>query len=115
MSTSPYAEPYEPPPYPYDLLDELRATAIERFGAAIDCSIGTPLDPPPAAVIEALATSDAERGYPPSIGTAAFRQAAADWLARLVSVSIDPGTQIGAVVGTKEFVAAAPHLSLIHI
>ena len=44
----PYLEPYEPPPYPYDLLDELRAVAAERFGAAIDCSIGAPVDPPPA-------------------------------------------------------------------
>ena len=44
----PYLTPYEPPPYPYDLLDEVRAVARERFGGAIDCSIGAPIDPPPA-------------------------------------------------------------------
>ena len=38
--THPYETPYVPPPYPYDLLDELRAAAVERFGASIDCSIG---------------------------------------------------------------------------
>ena len=105
----PYREPYEPPPYPYDLLDELRAVAAERFGAAIDCSIGAPVDPPPASVIDALSTSNAERGYPPSIGTPAYREAAAQWMQRIVGVSVDPATQIGAAVGTKEFVASTPH------
>lgn len=105
----PYLEPYEPPPYPYDLLDELRAVAAERFGAAIDCSIGAPVDPPPASVIKALSTSNAERGYPPSIGTPAYRKAAAQWMQRIVGVSVDPATQIGAAVGTKEFVASTPH------
>ena len=105
----PYQQPYDPPPYPYDLLDEIRAVAVDRFGAAIDCSIGAPVDPPPAAVIEALSTSNAERGYPPAIGTLAYRQAAARWMERIVGVTIDPATQIGAAVGTKEFVAMAPH------
>ncbi|MEM9467339.1 MAG: pyridoxal phosphate-dependent aminotransferase [Actinomycetota bacterium] len=105
----PYRAPYVPAPYPYDLLDELRAVAVERFGAAIDCSIGAPIDPPPTAVVEALSTSNAERGYPPSIGTVAFRQAAAAWMQRIAGVEVDPATQIGAAVGTKEFVAGTPH------
>jgi len=105
----PYLTPYEPPPYPYDLLDEVRAVARERFGGAIDCSIGAPIDPPPASVVAALSTSDAERGYPPSIGTLAYREAAARWMQRITGVELDPVTQIGAAVGTKEFVAMAPH------
>lgn len=105
----PYRTVYEPPPYPYDLLDQLRTVAVERFGSAIDCSIGTPIDPPPAAVVEALGASNAERGYPPSIGSDAFRTSAARWLERIVGVSVDPASQIGAVVGTKEFVAGTPH------
>ncbi|MEM9520466.1 MAG: aminotransferase class I/II-fold pyridoxal phosphate-dependent enzyme [Actinomycetota bacterium] len=105
----PYQTAYVPPPYPYDLLDELRAIASERFGTAIDCSIGAPIDPPPASVIAALSNSDAERGYPPSIGTRAYRDAAARWMERITGVSVDPTSQIGAVVGTKEFVAGTPH------
>ena len=35
----------------------------------VDLSIGTPCDPPPPAVIEALAHSDTERGYPPHSGS----------------------------------------------
>ena len=42
-------------------------------GGVVDLSIGTPFDPPPDAVIEALASSGTERGYPPSIGTPEFR------------------------------------------
>ena len=107
--THPYQTPYDPPPYPYDLLDELRAVAQERFTAVIDCSIGAPIDPPPASVIDALSSSNAERGYPPSIGSLAFREAAARWMARIADVHVDPVSQIGATVGTKEFVAGTPH------
>ncbi len=107
--THPYQTPYDPPPYPYDLLDELRAVAQERFGAVIDCSSGAPIAPPPAAVSDALASSTPARGYPPSIGSLAFREAAARWIARIADVHVDPVTQIGATVGTKEFVAGTPH------
>ncbi len=103
-------EGYVPPPYPYDLLDELRTAAADRFGTAIDCSIGAPIDAPPPAVINALSGSGAERGYPASIGTLEFRTAAAEWMRRELGVDIDPATEIGAAVGTKEFVAGTPHL-----
>ncbi|MEQ8840368.1 MAG: aminotransferase class I/II-fold pyridoxal phosphate-dependent enzyme [Acidimicrobiales bacterium] len=100
---------FVPPTYPYDRLDGFRAAA-ERFeGGAIDCSIGTPFDPPPAEVIAALATSGAERGYPPSVGTPAFRNAAAAWLARELDVAVDADTQVAACIGTKEFVASTPN------
>jgi succinyldiaminopimelate transaminase len=74
----------------------------------VDLSIGTPCDPPPAGVVEALATSGTERGYPPSIGTPAFRQAAAAWLARITGVELDPA-MIRATIGSKELVAGLPH------
>ena len=41
-----------------------------RAGGLVDCSIGTPCDPPPPAVIDALASSGTERGYPASAGSA---------------------------------------------
>lgn len=96
------------PPYPYDRLNEARAVAAERHGRVIDMSIGAPHDPPPVAVVAALSTSDAERGYPPSIGSAAFRGAAARWLDREFGVQLDP-KHVGATVGLKEFVVGLPH------
>jgi succinyldiaminopimelate transaminase len=98
---------FVPPPYPYDRLAGLAEAAAALPGGAVDCSIGTPCDPPPAAVVEALATSDAERGYPPSIGSPAYRQAASEWMARRYGVDIDLAA-VAACVGTKEFVASAP-------
>ena len=100
---------FVPPPYPYDRLDDLRDVARQRFGEVLDCSIGTPKDPPPAAVVEAMASSNSERGYPPSVGTPAYRTAAVNWLQRELGVSVDPSTEIAACIGTKEFVVSTPH------
>lgn len=99
---------FSPPPYPYDRLGEIHALAGAHDGGTVDLSIGTPCDPPPAAVVEAFGIGDTVRGYPPSIGTAAFRAAAAEWITRRLGATVDPATELAAVVGTKEFVASTP-------
>ena len=48
------AEPFVPPPYPYDRLDRLAPLATHHDGGVVDLSIGTPFDPPPASVINAF-------------------------------------------------------------
>lgn len=98
--------PFVPPPYPYDRLDALKSLATADL---IDLTIGTPVDSPSPAVIAALASSGAERGYPSSVGNAEFREAAAHWLDRRLGVNVDPATQLAAAVGTKEFVTGVPH------
>jgi succinyldiaminopimelate transaminase len=98
---------FVPPPYPYDRLDRLIPVAEAHVGGVVDLSIGTPIDPPPSAVIAAFSTSGLERGYPPSIGTEALRQAAARWMRRRFEVDV-PIASIGATVGSKEFVATLP-------
>jgi len=100
---------FEPPPYPYHRLDALKAQADALEGGVVDCSVGTPCDPPPAAVLAALASSGTERGYPESAGSLAYRRAAADWMARRFEVSVDLSA-VAACVGTKEFVSSAPQL-----
>ncbi len=96
------------PPYPYDRLDPYKPIAAAHVGGLVDLSIGTPIDAPPDFVVAALAESGAERGYPPSIGSVAFRRAAVGWLARRIGVTVDVDSQIAACVGTKEFVASVP-------
>ena len=99
---------FAPPPYPYERLNGAKARATERFagrGGLVDCSIGTPCDPPPDAALAAMATSGSERGYPTSPGSAAYRRSAADWIARRFGTVVDPDRQVAACVGTKEFVA----------
>ena len=98
---------FVPPPYPYDRLDRFKPLADALDGGLVDLSIGTPCDPPPASVVAALASSDSERGYPPSIGTEALRRAIRDWFARRFTVDVGLD-EIAACVGTKEFVATLP-------
>ena len=101
--------PFVPPPYPYDRLDDLRPLAEAHAGGLVDLSIGTPCDPPPPEVVAALATSGAERGYPPSIGSKRFRQAAVGWMQRRFGVDV-PLEAVAACVGTKELVVSLPHV-----
>ena len=99
---------FVPPPYPYDRLGEIIAIADAHDGGAVDLSIGTPCDDAPPEVIAALSSVGAARGYPPSIGTAALRNAASAWFARRLGAAVDADTEIAACVGSKEFVASLP-------
>lgn len=109
--TAPSAGGWVPPTYPYERLAPARRKAEALPGGAVDLSIGTPVDPPPASVLAALADADAggaTRGYPPSVGTAALREAVAAWLAATFGVTAVPTDAIGACIGTKELVATTP-------
>ena len=98
---------FEPPPYPYERLDSFKPLGARFEGGLVDLSIGTPCDPPPASVVAALGASNAERGYPPSVGNEPLRRAFAGWIDRRFGVNI-PTTDIAACIGTKEFVGTLP-------
>ena len=106
--TTPEESGFRPPPYPYDRLDALEALADALPGGVVDCSVGTPCDPPPPSAVHALAASGTERGYPSSAGGPAFRRAAAQWLRRRFDVVVDTA-DVAACVGTKELVASTAH------
>jgi succinyldiaminopimelate transaminase len=101
------AAPFVPPPYPYERIDRFKPLAADFEGGVIDLSIGTPCDPPPASVIDALSSSNSERGYPPSVGTARLRQAVTDWIGRRFAIDVEPA-HVAACIGTKEFVGTLP-------
>ena len=107
MSSPTEARGFQPPPYPYDRLAGLAEKAAAHEGGMVDLSIGTPCDPAPPAVVAALSSSGAEPGYPPSVGSAAYRGAAAAWMRRRLGVDVAPDS-IAACVGTKEFVGTLP-------
>ena len=98
---------FRPPPLVWETLGAQREVAEGFPGGAVDLTIGTPMDPPPPAVIEALSRSGAERGYPASVGTAAYRQAASDWMHRRLGATV-PAEQVAATIGSKELVAGVP-------
>jgi succinyldiaminopimelate transaminase len=95
------------PSYPWDELAPLREKARAFPGGAVDLSIGTPVDPVPSVIQEALTAAADAPGYPLTAGTAGLRSAAAGWLARRHDVRVDPDCVLP-VIGTKEFIAWLP-------
>jgi succinyldiaminopimelate transaminase len=95
------------PAYPYDRLEAAKDVAAKWPGGLVDLSIGTPTDPPPPAVLEALARAEAVRGYPPSIGSLDLRQAIQQWEKDTLGAEV-PIEAVAVCVGTKEFVAGVP-------
>jgi succinyldiaminopimelate transaminase len=98
---------WTPPPYPYDRLEPAKRAAMAHEGGVVDLSIGSPCDPPLPAVVAALSSSGAERGYPASIGSERLRNAITGWISRRWGIDLPP-SQVAATIGTKEFVATTP-------
>jgi succinyldiaminopimelate transaminase len=71
--------------------------------------VGTPVDPVPRVVADALVAARDSPGYPAAAGTPALRAAAAGWLARNHQVTVDPAAVLP-VIGTKELIASLPTL-----
>lgn len=96
--------------YPWDTLTDVRATARAHPDGLVDLSIGTPVDPTPAVVREALAAASDAPGYPLTHGTPALREAVAAWFARRRGVpDVDPQAVLP-TVGSKELVGLLPSL-----
>jgi succinyldiaminopimelate transaminase len=75
----------------------------------VDLSVGTPVDPVPGLVQDALRAAANAPGYPATHGTRALREAAAGWLARRHGVTVEPDAVLP-LIGTKEFIASLPAL-----
>jgi len=96
------------PDFPWDTLAAVRARAAEHPGGLVDLSVGTPVDPTPALVREALAAAADSPGYPTTHGTPELREAVVAWFARSRGVpGLDPAAVLP-TVGSKELVATLP-------
>ncbi|WP_237233238.1 succinyldiaminopimelate transaminase [Rothia nasisuis] len=98
------------PDYPWDTLAPYRATAEAHPGGLINLSIGTPVDPTPTIIREALAAATDAHGYPTTHGTLTLRQAIVDWFARRREVPGLTTNQVMPTIGSKELVAWLPFL-----
>ncbi len=97
------------PDFPWDRLIPIRATAREHPDGLCDLSVGTPVDPVPIAIQEALASAADAPGYPTTHGTGELRTAIAGWLSRKLGVAgVDPQAVLPAI-GTKELIAGLPN------
>ncbi len=98
------------PDFPWDTLAPYQARAAAHDGGIVDLSVGTPVDPTPGLLREALAAASDAPGYPATHGTAALREAAAGWFARRRGVPhVDPDAVLP-TIGSKELVTWLPTL-----
>ncbi|MFS0705368.1 succinyldiaminopimelate transaminase [Cellulomonas sp. 179-A 9B4 NHS] len=98
------------PDFPWDTLTPFADLARRHPGGIVDLSVGTPVDPTPGLVREALAAAADAPGYPTTHGTPALRAAVVDWFARRRGVpDLDPAAVLP-TVGSKELVALLPAL-----
>jgi succinyldiaminopimelate transaminase len=95
------------PDFPWDTLAGHAARARAHPGGIVDLSVGTPVDPTPPLVRQALSAAADAPGYPTTHGTPAVREAAAAWLRRRAGVSVDPAAVLP-TIGSKELVAGLP-------
>lgn len=98
------------PDFPWDTLIPYLERARRHPDGVVDLSVGTPVDPTPPVVREALAAAADAPGYPTTHGTPALRRAVVDWFARRRAVpGLDPDAVLP-TVGSKELVAWLPSL-----
>jgi succinyldiaminopimelate transaminase len=98
------------PDFPWDSLAEVKARARAHPDGAVDLSVGTPVDPVPGIIQDALGSAAAPPGYPTTHGTPELRTAAVDALARRHGVTGLPADAVLPTIGSKEFVAGLPAL-----
>lgn len=97
------------PDFPWDSLAQAKATAQAHPGGIVDLSVGTPVDPVPQVVLDALAAGAVNwAGYPTVWGTPALRAAIIGYLHRRWGVDGLTDRNVLPVVGTKEVVAWLP-------
>lgn len=95
--------------YPWDALIPYRETAAAHPGGVVDLSIGTPVDPTPQLVQQALAGAANAPGYPTVAGTPELRRALTDWWARRRGARLTE-SEVLATIGSKELVGLLPSL-----
>ncbi|MDP9497359.1 MAG: succinyldiaminopimelate transaminase [Actinomycetota bacterium] len=95
--------------FPWDRLAPYAEQARAHPGGVVDLSVGTPVDPTPQVVQDALRAAADAPGYPLTVGTAALRAAVAGWVGRRLGAEVTPAHVLPSI-GTKELVALLPSL-----
>ncbi|HJG53454.1 MAG TPA: succinyldiaminopimelate transaminase [Brachybacterium faecium] len=97
------------PDFPWDSLLPAKQRAAQHPDGLVDLSVGTPVDPTPAGVQEALAAAADSPGYPSTTGTPALRSALVRFARRhrAAPPMLDEDGVLP-TVGSKELVAHLP-------
>lgn len=97
------------PDFPWDSLAPYSTRARTHPDGIVDLSVGTPVDPTPQLIRNALAEAADAPGYPQTIGTPDLRHAITEWFARRRGVMIGIDAVLP-TIGSKELVAWLPTL-----
>jgi succinyldiaminopimelate transaminase len=101
------------PDFPWDQITSYGDTARAHPDGIVDLSVGTPVDPTPEVVRQALCDAADSPGYPVTIGLPETRQACVDWLSRRFGVTGLGLDGVLPVIGSKELIASLPtHLGV---
>lgn len=96
------------PDFPWDRLDPDKQRAAAHPDGIVDLSVGTPVDPTPEVVREALCAAADAPGYPTTHGIPALREAAVGYLERRFGITGLEAAAVLPTIGSKEFVAWLP-------
>ncbi|MFG2294778.1 succinyldiaminopimelate transaminase [Streptomyces sp. NPDC048603] len=96
------------PVFPWDKLEPYKATAAAHPDGIVDLSVGTPVDPVPELIRQALVDAADSPGYPTVWGTPALRDAISGWVERRLGAREVTHHNVLPVVGSKELVAWLP-------
>ncbi len=99
------------PPYLFVELDRLKNEAKSRGEDVINLGIGDPDLPTPQIIIDAMkdAVQDStNHQYPSGIGCIEFRREVAAYYERTRNVKLDPATEVGSLIGSKEGIGHFP-------
>jgi succinyldiaminopimelate transaminase len=98
------------PDYPWDTMAPYAERARRHPGGIVDLSIGSPVDPTPEVVREALARATDSHSYPQTAGTPELRRAIVDWFERRRGVPGLGEASVLPTIGSKELVAWLPFM-----
>jgi len=99
------------PPYLFAELDRKKQEVRARGMDIIDLGVGDPDRPTPKFIVDAMKRETeipANHQYPSYEGLPEFRAAAARWYKERFGVTLDPGNEVVALIGSKEGIAHFP-------
>ena len=95
------------PEYPWQKLKPYQAIAEKHANGMVDLSVGSPVDPTPSVIQEAIRDATNAPGYPSTAGSLEFRAAVAEWFGRRRGVELT-ADQVMPTIGSKEFISFLP-------
>ena len=96
------------PDYPWKSLKPYSEKAAQHKDGAIDLSVGSPIDPTPDSVQQALNKFSNAPGYPSTAGTLEFRESVVEWFSRRRQVPNLEPDQVMPTIGSKELISWLP-------